>query len=157
MALQMSISRGINKHSVISAHNGILPLHKKEWTIDTHRWHWWTSKCYANCKKTDQERLHIIWPLFYSTLANVKSSILREKADLRLSGDGSVESWKREELQRENFHRWWICLVSWLWGWFYRHMLYQRASRIAQLVKNPPAMKETWVQFLGQEDPLEKG
>ena len=24
------------------------------------------------------------------------------------------------------------------------------------MVKNPPAMQETWVQFLGQEDPLEK-
>ena len=30
-------------------------------------------------------------------------------------------------------------------------------SLIAQLVKNPPAMQETPVQFLGQEDPLEKG
>ena len=29
-------------------------------------------------------------------------------------------------------------------------------SLIAQLVKNPPAMQETLVQFLGQEDPLEK-
>ena len=28
---------------------------------------------------------------------------------------------------------------------------------IAQLVKNPPAMQETSVPFLGQEDPLEKG
>ena len=28
---------------------------------------------------------------------------------------------------------------------------------IAQLVKNPPAMQETLVQFLGWEDPLEKG
>ena len=27
----------------------------------------------------------------------------------------------------------------------------------AQLVKNPPAMRETWVQSLGWEDPLEKG
>ena len=27
---------------------------------------------------------------------------------------------------------------------------------IAQLVKNPPAMQETPVQFLGWEDPLEK-
>ena len=27
---------------------------------------------------------------------------------------------------------------------------------LAQLVKNPPAMQETQVQFLGQEDPLEK-
>ena len=28
---------------------------------------------------------------------------------------------------------------------------------MAQLVKNPTAMRETWVQSLGQEDPLEKG
>ena len=28
---------------------------------------------------------------------------------------------------------------------------------MAQLVKNLPAMWETWVQSLGQEDPLEKG
>ena len=32
-----------------------------------------------------------------------------------------------------------------------------RASLIVQLVKNPPAMWETLVQFLGWEDPLEKG
>ena len=25
------------------------------------------------------------------------------------------------------------------------------------MAKNLPAMQETWVQFLGQEDPLEKG
>ena len=29
-------------------------------------------------------------------------------------------------------------------------------SLVAQLVKNPPAMRETWVQSLGWEDPLEK-
>ena len=28
---------------------------------------------------------------------------------------------------------------------------------VAQLVKNPPSMQETLVQFLGWEDPLEKG
>ena len=28
---------------------------------------------------------------------------------------------------------------------------------MAQLVKNPPAMQETWVQSLSWEDPLEKG
>ena len=28
---------------------------------------------------------------------------------------------------------------------------------MAQLVKNLPAMRETWVQFLGQEDLLEEG
>ena len=31
------------------------------------------------------------------------------------------------------------------------------ASLVAQLVKNPPGMQETWVRFLGWEDPLEKG
>ena len=37
-------------------------------------------------------------------------------------------------------------------------MLYEeRASLGAQLVKNLPAMQETWVPSLGWEDPLEKG
>ena len=31
------------------------------------------------------------------------------------------------------------------------------ASLVAQMVKNPPAMLETWVGSLGWEDPLEKG
>ena len=31
------------------------------------------------------------------------------------------------------------------------------ASLVAQLVKNLPAMQETPVRFLGQEDPLEEG
>ena len=34
---------------------------------------------------------------------------------------------------------------------------YSWASFVAQLVKNPPAMRETWVQSLGWEDPLERG
>ena len=34
---------------------------------------------------------------------------------------------------------------------------YSWASLVAQLVKNSPAMQETWVQSLGWEDPLEKG
>ena len=35
-------------------------------------------------------------------------------------------------------------------------LYYSWASLVAQLVKNPPAMWETWVQSLGWEDPLEK-
>ena len=31
------------------------------------------------------------------------------------------------------------------------------ASLVAQMPKNPPAMQETWVQSLSQEDLLEKG
>ena len=30
-------------------------------------------------------------------------------------------------------------------------------SLVAQTIKNPPAMQETWVQSRGWEDPLEKG
>ena len=34
---------------------------------------------------------------------------------------------------------------------------YSWASLVAQLVKNSPAMRETWVRSLGLKDPLEKG
>ena len=34
---------------------------------------------------------------------------------------------------------------------------FTRASLVAQMVKNLPAMWDTQVQSLGQEDPLEKG
>ena len=32
-----------------------------------------------------------------------------------------------------------------------------RASLVAQMVKNPPAIQKTWVQSPGWEDPLEEG
>ena len=32
----------------------------------------------------------------------------------------------------------------------------QLTSLVGQMVKNPPAMQETWVPPLGQKDPLEK-
>ena len=34
---------------------------------------------------------------------------------------------------------------------------YSWTSLVAQLVKNPPAMRETWVRSLDWEDPLEEG
>ena len=43
-----------------------------------------------------------------------------------------------------------ICVI-------FRYFLKNCYSYLAQLVKSPPAMPETSVQFLGQEDPLEKG
>ena len=42
---------------------------------------------------------------------------------------------------------------SWI---FKRTFQTARASLVAQLVKNPPAMQETWVQSQGWEDPREK-
>ena len=35
--------------------------------------------------------------------------------------------------------------------------IYLGASQLAQMVKNLPAMQETWFRSLGWEDPLEKG
>ena len=43
-----------------------------------------------------------------------------------------------------------VCTYLWLM------YVYTWASLLAQIVKNLPAMQETQVQSLGQEDPLEK-
>ena len=40
---------------------------------------------------------------------------------------------------------------------FYIVYKYLYISLVAQMVKNLPAVQETWVRSLGQEDPLEKG
>ena len=45
-------------------------------------------------------------------------------------------------------------LLRWVCGFFCASLI---ASLVAQLVKNPPAMQETLVRFLGREDPLEEG
>ena len=34
---------------------------------------------------------------------------------------------------------------------------YSWASLVAQMIKNAPAMQESWIQSLGQENPLKKG
>ena len=53
------------------------------------------------------------------------------------------------------------CLVHPLHGKTFSHlplaMLAIEASLVVQTVKNLPAIQETWVQSLNQEDPLEKG
>ena len=36
-------------------------------------------------------------------------------------------------------------------------VVYKPPSLVAHMVKNPPAIQETWVRSLGWEDPLEKG
>ena len=51
--------------------------------------------------------------------------------------------------------------ISWIHWRPKQHFIYLAkytwASQVAQTVKNPPAMPETWFWSLGQEDPLEKG
>ena len=52
---------------------------------------------------------------------------------------------------------WGLPLPSWPRFRFDLGLRGPRACLIAQLVKNPPAMQETWVRSLGSEYPLEKG
>ena len=47
-------------------------------------------------------------------------------------------------------------IISVILSLFLSHSCLQ-TSLVAQLVKNSPAMQETWVQSLGWEDPLENG
>ena len=50
------------------------------------------------------------------------------------------------------------CLTALLPSSFYLNVTIQhRASLVAQMAKNPPAMWEIWVQSLGWEDPLKEG
>ena len=43
------------------------------------------------------------------------------------------------------------------YSWQKMSVLHHVSFPVAQLVKNLPAMRETWVQSLDWEDPLEKG
>ena len=47
--------------------------------------------------------------------------------------------------------------ILWHSAFFIVQLSHPWASLVAQLVKNPLAMRKTWVQSLGWEDPLEKG
>ena len=38
-----------------------------------------------------------------------------------------------------------------------KYQLIEKDPYVSQTVKNPPAVRETWVQSLGWEDPLEEG
>ena len=58
-----------------------------------------------------------------------------------------------------------FCIIAWvlfgscaptLWFWFVVTLDFKWASPVAQMVKNLPAMRESHVQSLGWEDPLEK-
>ena len=61
---------------------------------------------------------------------------------------------KREK--KTNFHKILLIKTKSIISVIYKYPII-RASLVAQLVKNPPAMQETPVQFLAWEDPLEKG
>ena len=54
------------------------------------------------------------------------------------------------ESQKAAYHGHFMCVAIELFS-------KDKTSLVAQSVKKPPAMQESWVQSPGQEDPLEKG
>jgi len=54
------------------------------------------------------------------------------------------------ESQKAAYHGHFMCVAIKLFS-------KDKTSLVAQSVKKPPAMQESWVQSPGQEDPLEKG
>ena len=49
-----------------------------------------------------------------------------------------------------------LVLVIYVYMYLYMYMFLYIASLVAQMIKNLSAMWETWVRFLGWEDPLEE-
>ena len=92
----------------------------------------WTIKK-AECRRIDAWRrlLRVPW-----TVRRSNQSILKE-----ISPEYSLEGW--------NF-------MLMLKFQYFGHLLHRGASLVAQRLKCLPAMWETWVRSLDQEDPLEK-
>ena len=76
---------------------------------------------------------------------------------LGLSAGGYIGAGQGAGLREEFANHLHSCMVSWVQLTFFCSKLYQGASLGVQTVKNLPAVQETGVQSLDQEDPLEKG
>ena len=80
------------------------------------------------------------WLRLHASSAGVTVSIPGQGTEVP-HGIGHAPLPKKKKLKRHSV---------WIPGAFFW------ASLVAQMVKNLPAMQETWVRVLGQEDPLEK-
>ena len=72
----------------------------------------------------------------------------------RVLAINSVNSYKTLAFIQQIFIQCLLCKALWSLNVFHYN---GNASLTVQLIKNPLAMQETPVQFLGGEDPLEKG
>ena len=97
----------------------------------------------------------LAWKLFRAGVTRRLPS--QTRSPLRLLGAPTLErdglSWVcQDKLTKE-------CTLSDPVSWlvFLVVSYWPRASLVAQMVKNPPAMQENWVSPPSQEDPLEKG
>ena len=134
----MSINRRMNWEDVVHMYNGILLSHKKEWnnaicsTMDGFR------EYHTKWTMSDRERqisydITYVWNLGFPGSSAGKESACNE-------GDpGLIPGSERSAAEGTGYP-----------------LQYSWASLVSQLVKNPPAMWETWVRSLSWEDPLEK-
>ena len=82
------------------------------------------------------------------TLTLVRSSILTLELDFKIIFLYHIKNLLGIHLRKAHLY------LSYLWKWIRHSSCLQSGTH---LVKNPPAMQETLVRFLGWEDPLEKG
>ena len=92
--------------------------------------------------QADSQPLELFHTMLYFLPSHICKLPLRRLPDLSLLNNLSIQNylWSKKEYfpLTKYFSKYWAPLV-------------------AQTVKNLPAVQETWVQSLGQEDPLEKG
>ena len=100
--------------------------------------HLWDRRSWVSHKnlKTDSSNIKLI---FTPSICFPGGSAGKEST-CNVEDPGSIPGWRRSPREGIGFP-----------------LQYSWASLVAQLVKNPPAMQETWVWSLGWEDPLEKG
>ena len=106
---------------------------------------------------SSESALHIRWPKCWSfsfsssiSPSNDYSELISFKIDWfdLLAVQGILKSLLQHRSLKGS--------ILWHSAFFMVQLSYPWASLVTQLVKNPPAMRETWVQPLGWEDPLER-
>ena len=96
----------------------------------------------------------------YVNELNMKFKTISQPYQLHFSGQMWPVATTLNTVDEEHFHGpWRVYVRSGLDGLGYQnyHTRAARVSLIAHLVKNPPAVQETQVRFLGWDDPLKKG
>ena len=153
----MSINRWMDKEAVVHIHNGILLRHKKNISESVLR-RWMNLEPIIQSEVSQKEKNK------YSVLTHIYD-FLWKFLSLR------DENWCKVILLIERMMRhlefisklemkqnWPWLNACWRWAHDLIHFCFLCwASLVAQLVKNPPTMQETWVRSLGWKDPLEKG
>ena len=100
---------------------------------------------YASTKTTHHKRL------------NAKAGTRIQRSSTKLDAKETYDYLKQNFYEIFSFQKYGYFSVRYIIYANSVQYCYIWASLVAQLVKNPPVMQETPVQFLGQEDPLDKG